>query len=209
MLIGAPKLLAKGTSMKLRSIALFLAVVLATAAAHAQAGVYVTMDAQQFNQMGVKAIPLPGSDNTDRPWLFGPAYGVYLDINRFHTGPVVIGVDARGDTLRRPYYGSQYDRQDGLFSLFVALKKPTYLKLRPYAIGGFGIGHTRVPNSAAYSNNFIYQFGVGADRTIHGKFDWRVIEANAGWLGSYQVGYGVNQSNYLFSVSTGLVFRFH
>ena len=195
--------------MKLRSIALFLAVVLATAAAHAQAGVYVTMDAQQFNQMGVKAIPLPGSANTDRPWLFGPAYGVYYDVTRLHTGPVVIGVDVRGDTLRRPYYGSQFDRQDGIFSLFLATKKTTYFKTRPYIIGGFGIGHTRIPSRTTYNNNFIYQYGIGADRTIHGKFDWRIIEATAGYLGNYPVGYGTNQKNYLISLSTGIVFRFH
>ncbi len=44
--------------MKLRTIALVLTVVFAFAVAHAQTGVYVTADTQQFNQMGVNAIRL-------------------------------------------------------------------------------------------------------------------------------------------------------
>ena len=41
--------------MKLRTIALVLTVVFAFAVAHAQTGVYVTADTQQFNQMGVNS----------------------------------------------------------------------------------------------------------------------------------------------------------
>ena len=43
--------------MKLRSIALVLTVALVSAAAHAQSGVYLTMDAQQFTQKGVLVNP--------------------------------------------------------------------------------------------------------------------------------------------------------
>jgi hypothetical protein len=192
--------------MKLRSIALFLAIVLATAAARAQAGVYLSMDAQQFNQIGISSRPVPGSSNNDRPWLFGPGYGVYYDVTRLHTGPVVFGLDVRGDTLRRPYYGSQYDRQDGIFSIRVATKNK-YIGSTPYLIGGFGIGHTRVPSRANYSNNLVYQIGIGLDHKIHKNWDWRIIEATAGALGAYQVGYAPNQSNYLINLSTGIVFR--
>ena len=49
--------------MKLRTIALVLTVVFAFAVAHAQTGVYVTADTQQFNQMGVNAHPAPGGQN--------------------------------------------------------------------------------------------------------------------------------------------------
>jgi hypothetical protein len=206
MLIGAPKLLAKGTSMKLRSIALFLAIVLATAAAHAQAGVYLSMDAQQFNQIGISSRPAPGATNNDRPWIFGPGYGIYYDISHLHTGPIVFGLDVRGDTLRRQLYNSQIDRQDGLFSIRVATKDKV-IGGTPYIIGGFGIGHTRTPTHTYYSNNLVYQVGLGLDRKIHKGWDWRVFEATAGALGSYQVGYAPNQSNYLITLSTGLVFR--
>jgi opacity protein-like surface antigen len=197
--------------MKLRSLALFLAVALASAAANAQTGVYLTFDAQQFTQNGINPVPRP-SGNTDRPWIFGPGYGIYYNIHRLprvgevHTGPVVLGVDVRGDTLRVSEYGSQLDRQDGILSLRVS-PRGKLLNSTPYAMAGFGIGHTRIPYATAYSNNFIYQFGVGLDHNIRGRLDWRVVEADAGALGGYQVGHGANQSNYLVTLSTGFVFR--
>jgi hypothetical protein len=222
MLIGAPKLLAKGTSMKLRSIALVLAPALAVtlaSAAHAQSGVYVTMDAQQFTQEGVNTHPLAGSMNIDRPWLYGPGYGVYFDITHLpklgalKTGPVVIGLDGRGDTLRLSEYHSQFNRQDGILSLRIATKKP-FLKSIPYIQGGFGIAHTKVPFRTAFSNNFIYQFSIGADHKIAKNIDWRVVEASAGFLANYNTGYsptglGANQSNYLVTLAPGIVFHLH
>jgi hypothetical protein len=222
MLIGAPNIREKGTSMKLRSTALAvvfavsLALALVSAAAHAQSGVYVMMDAQQFTQSGVLVNPGTHS-NTDRPWILGAGYGVYYDINRLpylgklKTGPVVLGIDGRGDTLRQNAYGSQFSRQDGLFSIRVATRN-TFVGVTPYVQGGFGIGHTKVPGRTSFSNNFIYQVGVGADRKLLAHVDWRVIDASAGFLGNYSTGYypaavGPNQSNYLVTLGTGLVFR--
>ena len=203
--------------MKLRSIALVLTIAFAIATAHAQSGVYVTFNAQQFTQEGVKAFPQPGSANVDRPWLFGAGYGVYYDVTRLpkfgalHTGPVVIGIDGRGETLRQTEFGQEYNRQDGLFSLRVSPKKQIR-GTTPYLQGGFGIGHTKVPFRTNYTNNFIYQFGFGVDRKIHRHIDWRIVEATAGFLGDYPTGWypsgiGPNQSNYLVTLGTGLVFR--
>jgi hypothetical protein len=56
--------------MKLRSITLVLAVTLVSAAAHAQSGVYLTFDAQQFTQEGVDVPAHPNSADIDRPWLY-------------------------------------------------------------------------------------------------------------------------------------------
>jgi hypothetical protein len=222
MLIGAPKTFAKGTPMKLRSIAIVLTVALASAAAYAQSGVYVTADSQQFTQEGIYLTP-GAHTNIDRPWLFGAGYGVYYDVSHVPlvgalplldkvkgTGPIVIGIDARGDTLRLPEYGSQLDRQDGLFSLRIAPKKLIY-KSTPYIVGGFGVGHTRVPFASHYTNNLIYEFGIGADRKLNRNLDWRMFEATAGFLGNYEVNNVniPNQSNYLVTLKTGLVFRLH
>lgn len=197
--------------MNLRSLAIVLTIALASAAAPAQSGIYVTFNAQQFTQDGIYANP--GSHgNVDRPWLFGPGYGIYYDISRLpyfgalKTGPVVVGIDGRGETLRVSEYGSALNRQDGLFSLRVAARKP-FLNSTPYVQGGFGIGHTRVPLSSTYSNNFIYQFGAGVDHKLRGRVDWRVLEATAGFLGNYQTGTGSNPSNYMITLGTGLVFR--
>jgi hypothetical protein len=204
--------------MKLRSIALVLAFALASATAHAQAGVYVLMESQQFTQEGVNTPPLPNSMNVDRPWLYGPAFGAYLDVTRLpklgklKTGPVVFGFDARGDVLRAGAFGTQqFDRADGLFSLRVATKSQ-FMHSTPYVQGGFGIGHTRVPLRPNYANNFAYQFGIGVDHRIRGRLDWRVVEANAGFLQNYSTGHypggvGPNQSNYTVTLGTGIVFR--
>jgi hypothetical protein len=205
--------------MKLRSIALVLTIALASAIAHAQVGVYVTADTQQFNQMGVNSHPAPGGQ-TDRPLLIGTAYGVYYDVTRLpyigklRTGPLVLGIDGRGDTFRLTEYGSQFDRQDGIFSLRVATKKTLMMKTTPYLQAGFGIGHTRIPLRTTYNNNFLYQASLGADHQLGHRLDWRVFEISAGVLAKYPTGYysynggaGANQSNYLLTFGTGLVFR--
>jgi hypothetical protein len=212
--------------MKLRTIALVLSVALASAAAHAQTGVYVTGDAQQFTQKGV--LLFPGTHtNIDKLWLYGATYGVYYDFNRLpligklKTGPVAVGVDGRGDIFRLNVYGSQIDREDGIFSLRISAKKPTkrflLLGTAPYGQGGFGIGHTRNAFRTYYNNNFIYQFSVGFDRPLSHKYknlDWRVLEVSAGSLANYPTGYyagnggaGTNQSNHMITIGTGIVFR--
>jgi hypothetical protein len=202
--------------MKLRSIACALAVALLPTAAHAQSGVYVTFDAQQFTQEGVLANP-GTHGNIDRPWLYGPGYGVYYDITslpylgKLKTGPVAVGIDGRGDTLRLSEYNSTFNRQDGLFSLRVATKNKV-MSVTPYIQGGFGISHTKVPGRTFYTNNFIYQFSLGVDKKIQKHIDWRIVEASAGTLQNYSTGYypsgiGPNQSNYLITLATGFVFR--
>jgi len=203
--------------MKLRTIAIVLTVVLASAAAYAQTGVYLSFNAQQFTQEGVNLyLTHAGSQNTDRPWLFGPAYGVYYDVThlpylgKLKTGPVVVGIDARGQTLRDPVYYGTFNQQDGIFSLRVATKDPVR-GVVPYVEGGFGIGHTKVPGRTYYSNNLMYQFGVGADYKIHKRIDWRIVEITGGFLGNYATGYyptgyGPNQSNHMLTLGTGLVF---
>ena len=242
MLIGAPNSSQKETPMKLRSIATVLAIALASAAAYAQSGVYVTFDAQQFTRTGIYANPGPHG-NVDKPWLFGPTYGVYYDVThlpklgKLNTGPIVLGIDARGDVYRDDIYGSQIDREDGIFSLRVASKR-AFWQTTPFVEGGFGIGHTRIPFAAHYSNNFVYQFGIGADRKISRSFDWRVVEVNVGFLGNYGAGMYSNSgtivtpqaaycgytlsgtpiqcianpnsqsSNYLITLRTGLAYRF-
>jgi len=202
--------------MKLRSIALVLVPALSIAlasAAHAQSGVYVTFDAQQFTQDGIYANP-GTHGNVDRPWLLGPTFGIYYDVTRLpklgelKTGPVLVGIDGRGDVLRLSEYGSQLDRTDGLLSIRVSPKNKM-MGSTPYIQGGFGIGHTRVPFAAHYSNNLLYQFSLGVDKKIHGNFDWRVAEASVGTLGSYTTGGGPNPSNYMITLSSGIVYRLH
>jgi hypothetical protein len=88
------------------------------------------------------------------------------------------------------------------------------MKTTPYLQAGFGIGHTRIPSRTTYNNNFIYQASLGADHKLSRRLDWRVFEISAGVLAKYPTGYysynggaGANQSNYLLTFGTGLVFR--
>lgn len=204
--------------MKLRTIAIVLAVTLASAAAYAQSGVYLAFDSQMWTQEGVNTfLTNPGSQNIDRPWLFGPVYGVYYDVThlpylgKLKTGPVVVGIDARGETLRDSDYNTTFNQQNGILSLRVA-PKASIKGFTPYLQGGFGIAHSKVPGRTAYSNNLLYQFGIGVDTKLCKKIDWRVVEVTGGWLSNYATGYyptgvGPHQSNYTFSLGTGLIFR--
>jgi hypothetical protein len=194
--------------MKLRHIAILFAFAVASAAAHAQGGVYGTFSAQQFTRTGLVSNPPAGSSNSDKPWLYGPTVGAYYTVSRIpklgelKTGPVAIGFDFRGDFL----HGSQYDRSDGLIGLRFTPKR-LVKGITPYIQGSAGIGHTKLPKAPFYTNNWSYQFAIGADRKLKGHTDWRVIEASAGFLGSYVAGTAPNNSNYIITLGTGLAFR--
>jgi hypothetical protein len=195
--------------MKLRSIAIISALALASAAAHAQIGVYATFDAQNFTRTGLLANPPAGSTNSASPWLYGPIFGAYYTVSsipklgKLHTGPVAIGIDVRGDILRT---SSTYARADGLIGLRVTPKKPIF-SLVPYLQGSAGIGHTKVTGQLNYTNNWSYQAAVGVDHKIKGRIDWRVVEGTAGFLGSYQAGTAPGDTNYNYSLSSGMVVR--
>jgi hypothetical protein len=199
--------------MKLRSITILFAFAIASAAAHAQSGIYATFDAQEFTRTGLLANPPAGSSNSDSPWLYGPTFGVYYTpshihipmLGTLHTGPILLGIDARGDILRTD---SQYSRDDAIVSIRVTPKTPL-MGIRPYIQGGAGEGHTKVPGASqtTYANNWSYLVAVGADHKIKGRIDWRVVEASAGFLANYKAGLNSNETNYMITVSSGLVVR--
>jgi len=197
--------------MKLRSITILFAFAIAAAAAHAQAGVYATFDAQDFTRTGLLANPPAGSSNSDSPWLYGPTFGAYYTpshihipmLGTLHTGPFLLGIDARGDILRTD---SAYSRDDAIISIRVTPKTPIG-GVVPYIQGGAGEGHTKVPGQITYTNNWSYLLAIGADRKLKGRIDWRVVEASAGFLGNYKAGLNSSESNYIITVASGLVIR--
>jgi hypothetical protein len=197
--------------MKLRSITLCFAFAVASVAAHAQSAIYAAFDAQEFTRTGIQATAPAGSSNSDSPWLYGPVFGVYYTPAQLHipllgkvkTGPVKIGFDARGDILRT---NTQYSRDDAIISLRVTPSSPLF-GVRLYAQGGAGIGHTKVPGQLNYANNWSYQMAIGADKKLKGRIDWRIVEAGAGFLGSYKAGLGANDNNYMITLGTGFAVR--
>lgn len=207
--------------MKLRSLMPVLALALAagfTSAARAQSGLYLTFESQQFTQEGIYAHPGTHT-NIDQPWLYGAGYGAFYTVHHvplLNKTPIIrkvrvpfnVAFDGRGETLRLREYGSQLDREDGYLSLRFSPRHDIRGTV-PYAFGGFGIGHTRIPFQAHYQNNLAYIFGVGVDRKIKQHIDWRIVEADGGFLNSYAVGAAPmpNQSNYEITLQTGLVFH--
>ena len=197
--------------MKLRFITLVFAFAISTVAAYSQSGIYATFDAQDFTRTGLLANPPAGSSNSDTSWLYGPVFGVYYTpshihipkLGNLHTGPVKLGIDARGDILRTY---SPYSRDDGIISIRVTPNSPLF-GVRLYAQGGAGVGHTKIPGQLNYTNNWSYLAAVGADKKLKGRFDWRVVEASAGFLGNYKAGLGANDNNYMVTLGSGLVIR--
>jgi len=196
--------------MKLRSIVILFVLVIASAVANAQAGIYATFSAEQFTRTGLVASPPAGSSNSDSPWLYGPTFGAFYTITHIpklgelKTGPIAIGLDARGDVLRT---NTAYSRDDAIVSLRITPKK-AFFKLLPYAQGGAGLGHVKVPGQLNFTNNWSYQFAIGADRKLKHDVDWRVVEFEGGFLGNYVAGTGNNPTNYNIMLSTGLVVHF-
>ncbi len=194
--------------MKLRYLAILLAFALASAVANAQAGLYGTFDAERFNRSGINAVAPAGSNNEDNPWLYGSTVGAFYTLHKIpklgtlHTGPVNIGIDGRGDFL----HGSLYTRSDGLIGLRIT-PKTAIMGITPYVQGSAGVGHTKLPRAFNGTNNWSYQFAVGADRKIKGQVDWRVVEVSGGWLQDFVAGANASNSNYNFKLSSGFVYR--
>ncbi len=193
--------------MKLRFIAVLFALVVASAPANAQSGVYAMFDAQQFTRSGLLASPAAGSSNSDGSWLYGTTFGAFYTFHKIpkfgelHTGPVALGVDGRG-TIVRTY--SPLTRDDGIISLRVSTRNP-FASVKPYIQGGAGIGHTKVRGQSNFTNNWSYLFAAGIDRKIKKHVDWRVVEVSGGFLGNYTSGNNVSNSNHILNFASGLV----
>ena len=194
--------------MKLRTIALVLSVALVSAAAHAQTGVYLTGDAQQFTQKGVDyTLTSPSSKNIDKLWLYGAAYGVYYDF--FHSGPLTAGFDVRESDL--------HANNAMLRSFLVGARvsaKPFTRPIKPYAQFSLGLGTTKPPVGTVHVSKFDYVLYGGVDYTLQKHIDFRVMEIGYGSLTTVStatVGGGGTQyipASTQISFSSGLVFRF-
>ena len=139
--------------MKLRALALLLAVVVSSTSAIAQVGIYGKFDVTRLSTGTSNASETPG-------WYEGGGLGVYYDF--IHLGPVGFGADLRGNLLT----GNQQKFRSALFGLRLAIKPPI-LPIRPYVQGSAGIGggtHGGLANAGSiYSNKFEYQVLGGLD----------------------------------------------
>jgi hypothetical protein len=100
---------------------------------------------------------------------------------------------------------SPYSRDEAIVSLRLSPRK-TMMNLMPYIQGGAGLGHTKVPGQTFFTNNWDYDFAVGADRSLTKLLAVRV-EVSGGFMGDYAAGTNVNNSNHLLNFAGGLVIR--
>lgn len=178
--------------MKLSRFALFLFFALATTVSPAQLAIYGNFDATHLSN---------NNDNT-KSWFFGPNFGAYY--NFYHFGPVVTGIDLRGNFL----FGNNDQRyRSGLIGLRVAAN-PRVLPFKPYAQFSIGGGGTKRTNSGAgYNTKFQYDIFGGADVTIFPRLDLRLVEIGYGRMSGIGGGPDTPASN-LVTVGSGIVFRF-
>jgi hypothetical protein len=181
--------------MNLRRLTLLLAIVLTTAAANAQVGIYGKFDAIRHTDS------LTASPST---WFYGPGAGIYYDA--LHLGTLSLGADLRGDLL----FGQDQHYRSALIGLRLAAKPPI-LPIRPYIQGSVGIGATKATGQSNlpihFTSKFQYQIAGGVDFTLLPHVDWRVAEVGYTRLTGISSGTAAPISS-LLSVSTGLVFRF-
>jgi hypothetical protein len=190
--------------MKLRwltILAVLAGMAIQCGSSQAQIGIYATFAGDRRHVTDVLSSPPVGSDNTDTAWPYGTTIGLYDDFAKF--GPIRFGSDLRGEFV----HGS-YTSNTGLFGLRLALKTSA-LPIRPYIQGSAGVAHFGSTASNASSTNLEYRIAGGLDYTLLPHLDWRVIEVGRGSLVDYSFGSGVNQTNSLYTFSTGLVFRLH
>lgn len=193
--------------MKLRFLVPCLTLALMTIAARAQIGVYVnpvgvhvsspTSDTGPFSFLG---------DNVKSGTFYGVNIGGYDDF--FHKPKYDLGIDLRDSFSKR----NNASLNSFLVGVRVSTKTSRYA-LRPYLQFSAGLGTTKPPTSTARINRGAYGVLGGVDYTLAKHIDFRVVELGYGWLSTVNSqdfnGVTAPPTSSLFSVSTGLVFRFH
>ena len=169
--------------MRIFRIALLILMTVGLAGvAHAQVAIYGTFTGGQLDTSGA-------------PWLYGGTVGVYRDHG---LGLIAVGVDARGEFLRR----DETSLNSGLAGIRLAVT-PHVLPFKPYAEGLVGVGNVGVGQGSAKTSTTDFEYKVlgGVDWTFFPRLDWRVVEFGYGGLT------GDASGMHPKTLSSGLVFR--
>ena len=194
--------------MKLRSIAAVAVLAFATAAAHAQTGLYFNPVAIRVSNSTADIGPFAflGQNSTSQV-IYGYSYGGYYDF--FHSGPLSAGFDMRESDL----HANNAMLRSFLVGARVSVK-PFTRPIKPYAQFSFGVGTTKPPASTVHVSKFDYALYGGVDYTLQKHIDLRAVEIGYGsvtTVSSGTVGGGgtvnIPASNQI-SFSSGLVFCF-
>ena len=186
--------------MNLRTPVLLLLLSLATAAAHAQVGVYGMFTANRLG--GFTCAAAPCGSTTGAQYFTGGTGGVYYDFRSF--GPVRVGADVRGSiTLGQKsatqYFSNNYRLNSVLGGVRASFHTPIPL-LSPYVQGSVGLGKTNTLGT--YTNQLQYGAYAGMDIHLLPMLDFRMVEVGIGGMSLGQSG-----SHSIESISSGVVLR--
>jgi hypothetical protein len=192
--------------MKLRLLAAVVGLVVATGAAQAQVGLYLTPTASRVSTSTADSGPFSflGATNTSG-YFRGIGAGVYYDLP--HTNALAAGIDLRGSILRDN--GAQLNSfQAGIRVAY----KPSGARLKPYVEVMGGVGSTKSPTNPLYYSKPIYGGALGADYALGKLVDFRVLEIGFSSLQTIGTGaFGGTTSaptDSMINFSTGFVFHF-
>ena len=144
-------------------------------------------------------------DNTTERWFWGANIGGY--VNFFHDPKFDVGIDVRDSIVS----GNNATLNSFLVGGRI-IAKPIAEKYKPYLQLSVGVGSSKAPHSTVHLSRFEYGIYGGIDYTLSKHVDFRAFELGYGsvsTISSANFGGTVPIPNSrLFSVSSGLVFRF-
>ncbi|WP_263411200.1 hypothetical protein [Terriglobus tenax] len=192
--------------MKLRLFAALLGLLLTSAAAHAQYGFYINPVANRISnaQADTGEFAFMGEGNTNA-WFKGVSYGGYATVS--NSGKNEVGLDIRGSYVR--------NNNAPLKSFLIGLRGSHYidgLGVRGYAEVLGGIGTSSAPHNPKSARRGQFMVLAGIDQPLNKHVDWRIVEVGYGKVSVINSTVVAPTESYasstVFSVSTGLVFRF-
>jgi hypothetical protein len=149
-----------------------LVVLVGTASAHAQFGIYGMGSAGKLSGFNSIYAGGTGLNKAGNFWAYGGTFGIYDDFLKL--GPLKLGGDARGFAQHSSNSNNSDGNQirGGLAGLRLALHAPL-IPFKPYIQGEIGAASTNYGQNSSRTGNFAYQIQFGADFTVFPHLDLR------------------------------------
>jgi len=192
--------------MKLRSLIIAVAVAIAPVAIHAQTGLYLNPIAMRVSNSTADhgTFAFLGNGSTAATF-YGVNLGAYHDFKTPYA--IKAGLDVRDSVL--------HANDAFLNNFLVGVRfsgKPFNNGWKPYLEPVIGAGSSRAPATTLRVTKFEYGLYGGLDYATHHHIDFRVVELGYSGLrtaSSQTIGNSATiPAAQIFTISTGLVFRF-
>jgi len=145
-----------------------------------------------------------GENQTER-WFYGATIGGY--VNFYHAPRFDAGIDLRDTIL-----SSNNAKLNSFMVGARVIAKPIAESFKPYLQVSVGVGSSKPPTSPIHLNRLQYGIFGGLDYTLAKHVDFRAFELGYGGVTTINSGNFGGTTTFsasrLFSVSSGLVFRF-